>query len=65
MICYLDPLQISRAPYPYYPRVVQEGDNIQVCLQTNTKVVTESVYIHVQTTHTTENTPPAIGKTDI
>ena len=47
-----------------YTSGVQEGDNVEICLQTNW-VVTESVHIHVETTHTTENTHAAIGKTNI
>ena len=58
---YVDPLWISTDPYPY-PRGVQEGGNIQVCLKTNRVVVT--VHIHVETSHATGSTP-AIGKTDM
>ena len=58
---YIDQLYVS-VQYPHSS--VQEGDNIQVCLQTY-RVVTESIHIHVRTTHTTENKSPAIGKTDI
>ena len=58
---YIDQLYVS-VEYPH--SWVQEGDSIQVCLQTNW-VVTDSVHIHVQTTHTTENKSPAIGKTVI
>ena len=64
-ISFLDPLQMSRVWYPYYRDGVQEGVNIQVCLQTNRTVVTESVHIHVETSHVTEYTHTAIGKTDI
>ena len=59
-VSYLAPLQISRVWYPYYQNGVQEGVNIQVCLKTN-RIVTESVYIHVETSHATDHT----AKTDI
>ena len=55
----LDPLKIYVVRYP---SGVKEGDNIQICLQTNWEVVTESVHIYVETTHTSGYTP-AIGKT--
>ena len=59
----LDPLQVFVVRYQYYP--IESDENIQVCLQTN-RVVTESVNIHVQTTHTSNTGyTPAIGKTDI
>ena len=61
-VFYLDPLKIHVVRYP---SGVKEGDNIQICLQTNWEVVTESVHIYVETTHTSGYTPPAIGKTDI
>ena len=61
MLSHLDPLQIFSVQYP---SGVREGDNIQICLQTN-KIVTGSVHIHVETAHTTEYTNAALGKTDI
>ena len=63
MYFYVDQLRIWASDLYRYG---QEGDNIQVCLVTN-GVVMEPVHIHVETTHTTEYGPPAIGiyKTDI
>ena len=61
-VSFLDPLQISKVWYPYYRDGAQEGDNIQFCLKTNMRIVTESVHIHVKTSHTTEYTHIAMGK---
>ena len=64
-IVFLVPLQIyinGTVYYYYYPLNVMEGDGrMQVCLQI--WVVTESLHILVETTHTnTADTTPAIGK---
>ena len=64
-ILFLVPLQIYMSGtvyYYYYPPNVKEGDGrMQVCLQI--WVVTESLHILVETTHTnTADTTPAIGK---
>ena len=58
--------QTSHDPkYGYYLTVQEADGNIRVCLQTN-RVVTEPLYVHVETTHTntTGNIShmPAIGK---
>ena len=62
-ISYLDPLQVSVYQYPnsYW---VQEGGNRQICFRINS-VVTESVRIHVETTHTSGDIHVAIGKIDV
>ena len=58
-------LQIDVAEYSHY-RIVQEGDgNIQVCFQTN-RIVTEPLYVHVETAYiNTAGNAPAIGKTNM
>ena len=56
-------LQMDVSGYPHY-RIVQEGDgNIQVCFQTN-RIVTEPLYVHIESTsmNIAGNTS-AIGKT--
>lgn len=58
-VSYLDQIQVFIVQHP--PEV-QEGDTIEVCLQT-TRIVTEPLYFHIETT-TTKYTPAAIGKTD-
>ena len=61
-ILYLDQLQVF---VNSYSQSVQEGDNIQICLQSH-GIVTKSVHFQVETTQTTEYiTHAAIGKTDI
>ena len=56
-------LRIYVAEYPYYC-TVQEGDgHIQVCLQTS-RIVTEPLQVHVETTYmNTTGNATAIGKT--
>ena len=58
-------LKIFVSGYPYY-RIVQEGDgNIQVCFQTN-RIVTEPLYVHVETTFMDiAGNTSAIGKTNM
>ena len=62
-VSYLDPLQVSVFQYPSLTWV-QEGSNQQICFKIN-RVVTESVHIHVKTTHTTGDVHVALGKTHV
>ena len=60
---YLDPLQVSVYQTPS-SSWLQEGGNKRICLKIN-RIVTESVHIHVETTHTSGDMHVALGKTDV